>query len=414
MSMKKIALIFLPFLLVGCESLSSSKNKNIAELTPQLSVTSEDPILFGKGLKDYPFDKNFSKLKSHNISHSKLLNAPIIVKGVMYFINDTGQVIAFSKKDKKILWKQDTSDRAQDYNHIGGGIVHNNGKLLVTNGSRFLVVLDVATGFEIVRKEFTDIIRIKPIIVDDKIAVVQTVSNQTYAYDFSIGKLLWQHEGMFETLSSSFYTTPVSYNSNIIVNYSSGQVFSLNAKTGEENWAAILTDQTEMSLPSFEPVTVSCQPIIEDAYIYIASSTGKLAKVALDNGQLLWEAKVSDIQSMNLSGNSIFIINNARQIAALGTDSGRVKWVSKLINLAKDSRKIKAVQFLQPIVTKQDQEFVLSAITTNGELYNFRTSNGQLPPTPEIKQLVKNTNYAGFTCCGDVYLLTDRQIIFIE
>ncbi|MGI4775879.1 MAG: PQQ-binding-like beta-propeller repeat protein [Janthinobacterium lividum] len=416
--MKKLTLILLPLLLAGCDGLSSKKAKTITELTAKLSLESQEAIIASNDLKEYPFAENLSKYKSYKLSNKKIISSPIIANNIIYAIDDSGTVIAFSKVNKKILWTQNISNRSRDHNHIGGGIAYNSDKLFITNGSRFLIVLNSKTGHELFRKEFSDIIRIKPIMLDQHTVFIQTISNQVYAYDFYNSKFIWQHEGMFETLTSSTYTGPILYNSNILVSYSSGQVISLNAKNGQENWNLNLSQRNSnsgnISLPNFDPVTSSCAPVIEGNNVYIASSAGIIAKVDFSTGQILWQIQASDVQSMAIEGNSLFITNNAKQVSAISTNTGKVKWLAS-IDLTKDNRSGKSIQFLQPMISKKAHGLVLSIVASNANIYNFEfehSSNMLIEST--ITKGLKNVNYINVTCCGDTYIVTDKQITFIE
>jgi len=105
-------------------------------------------------------------------------------------VDSQGHVSAFSLKDNKITWTTDIAKGSLDRNFNAGGILYSDEKLFVTNGSRNLVILDAQTGDEIIRKEFPDILRTKPVMADDRILLVQTISNQLIAYDIKSSNLL--------------------------------------------------------------------------------------------------------------------------------------------------------------------------------------------------------------------------------
>lgn len=409
-----ILFVLTPFMLTGCDSLGSRKVKSLVELTPKLTVETKDPIIVEKNLKEYNFDQSILKEKSFTLSKNTIIAEPIFAKGIVYSLDSKGFVSAFSKKNKENLWSHNTNQRSVDNNHFSGGLAYNSDKLYVTNGSRFLIVLDSSNGHELVRKEFSDIIRIAPVVLNDHTILVQTVSNQLFAYDTLTASVVWQHEGLFETLSSSYHVKPIVYNSNVIVNYSSGQIFSLNLNSGEEKWGLNLSDQESVGIPSFEAVTISCTPIVEDNFLYIASSTGKIIKLTLDTGLVIWEVNAYDVQSMSLNGNNIFVTNNARQIAAIDTSNGKVKWASDL-DLNNDKRKSKAVHFLTPFITASHQSWKLNVISNNGEIYSFQAdASGNLNSVPILIKVPKDIEYSGFTCCGEMYIVSGRSIKFIE
>ena len=411
--MKKIAILLLPFLFTACEGLSSKKVKNIVEMTPKLAVESERSIQIDGNLIKNTIDQNSVKFKAYNVSKHKIISKPAFAKGIIYSIDSKGIVNAFSKKEKKILWSYDITNKLSHDDYIGGGITYNDGKLYITNGSRFLMILS-DQGYEILRKEFPDIIRVKPIMVSNNVVLIQTLSNQLFAYDVEHSIFVWQHEGMAETLSYSNHIAPIVYKGRVFVNYTSGQIFSLDVKNGQEEWSLNLSSEQDISLPNFEPSLMICDPIIDGNNIYIASSTDKLIKMDLVTGSITWQIAASDIQSISLYGNNIFLATNARQVASISTIDGKVVWVADL-GLPSEGKKgkVKAITFLPPLIGKANNSWALNIIANNGEIYSFHAdNNGSLATTPVVIKTIKNIQYNGFTCCGDSFVVTDKQIAF--
>ncbi|CAN0600494.1 unnamed protein product, partial [Ectocarpus sp. 12 AP-2014] len=193
--MKKIILFaLLPILLISCDRFGSGRVKNLIDLTPKLEVESKEKLNFSSAqLKENKFlDK---KAKSYKLSKNTIITKPAIAKGIMYTTDVKGFVSAYSLKEKKTLWQTDIAKGTLDRNFNDGGILYSDGRLYVTNSSRYLVVLDAESGDEIIRKEYPDIVRNKPVMATDRLLLVQTISNQLIAYDIKTSKFLWLHEG---------------------------------------------------------------------------------------------------------------------------------------------------------------------------------------------------------------------------
>ncbi|KAJ6644892.1 hypothetical protein Bhyg_00087, partial [Pseudolycoriella hygida] len=387
--MIKQLLITIPFLffLVSCGN-GFQKTKNITELTTKLVVENNEIITVDSNIGT--FTPKMFKAKEYGISKHKIIAEPIIYNDTIYAIDKKGNVNAFSITSKSIIWTYNISVNKNDH-YVGGGILYHNGKLYITYGSRFLVVLDSISGHEIIRKELSDIVRISPVLIDNHNIV---------------------HEGIAEILLSSYHVAPIVRNGHIIVNYSSEQIAALNFK-GEVVWVQdIPSNQSEIGLPNFETSSILCKPIIDNSYLYIASSNGKLIKINIDNGHILWQVKAEDIQSMSLSGNSLFITNNAGQIAAISTDLGRVKFVGNLISSTKKPR---ASMFLAPIVGKLDNNWNLNIISNKGELYSFQSGvDSNLGQYPQTTKIPKNIGYYGNTVEGNMYFITENKVIFVN
>jgi outer membrane protein assembly factor BamB len=411
---QRLIIFLLPFILTSC-GLGAKKIKNIVELTPRLSVESNETIQIDSTVKTNIFSPEQLQNKEYTVAKYKIISEPVFNKAVAYTIDTKGNISAFSMKDKSIMWSYNISTNKSDY-YVGGGILCHNDKLYVTYGSRFLVVLDSRSGHEIIRKELSDITRVKPVLINNHTIVVQTVTNQILAINIDNLNFVWQHEGVIETLSSSYHVSPIVQNNHVIVNYNSGQILALEAGSGQVLWTNDLSSHQEIGLPNFEAASILCKPIVNNSHIYIANSAGKIVKLDIMTGNILWQTKAYDVQSMLLAGNSLFITNNAGQIAAISTDFGKVKFVADL-NDGKDIKKVKASSFLTPIIGKvaEVEEWNLNIISTEGELYSFQSDvNGNLSTTPQITKITKNIEYYGKTCCGSMYFATDKKIMFVD
>lgn len=146
--------------------------------------------------------------------------------------------------------------------------------------------------------------------------------------------------------------------------------------------------------------------------LYIATGLGKLIKLNIATGSVIWQVNAEDIQSMSLIGNSLFVTNNARQIAAFNPETGKVKFVADL-NDGKDPKKLKSATFLVPFVgVDNNNKRSLNVISVNGVLYSFDVDNNGLNMIPNIVKIIKNIRYYGLMANNNLYFSTDRKIIF--
>ena len=412
--MKKIFFTFLVSLVLSsCDHIGSTRVKNHIDLTPKLEADLNEKIVLSDAKKN-PFSNE--KIKSYRIAKHSIIAQPAIAKKVIYSVDSQGHVSAFSLKDNKITWTTDIAKGSLDRNFNAGGILYSDEKLFVTHGSRTLVILDAQTGDEIIRKEFPDILRTKPVMGDDRILLVQTISNQLIAYDIKSSNLLWMHEGGIETISTINHVTPVINDHYALISYSSGEVLYIDIKSGKEKWIFSLSNMGDAGLPSFDPALIVAAPIISGHYAYFASSNGKVIKINLDNGIPAWQRQADDVQSISLFGDNLFITNNARQVAALSTHNGKVKWVGNLISEEERKTKRPATVILQPpfVSAIEDNRLAVSVVASNGQLYQFiQDETGQLPLQPRIVKIEKQVRYQWLSCCtGKLHLITARDIKF--
>jgi outer membrane protein assembly factor BamB len=412
--MKNIISILLVILSVtACDSIGTNKVKNLIDLTPSLEVDRKKSNLVTVAKKN-PFT-NLST-SSYTISRKPIISTPTIAKKVLYNVDKRGYVTAFSIKEKKKLWSTDVAKNSLDRHFNFGAVTYSDDKLYVTYGTRNLVILDAKTGHEIIRKEFPDIIRGKPVLANDRILLVQTLSNQLVGYDIEDSKFLWMNEGGLETISTSSHVMPVVYDDRALVSYSSGEIVYININNGKNIWSHNLNKLNDLGLPNFQPSVLVAKPIIINEHGYLASSNGKVIKISLNNGQVVWQKTVNDIQNMIKHENHLYVTTNARQIAAMSINDGSVNWVGNLISQVERAKnKPKTTKFLNPFVSEiAGNKLAVNIIASNGELYQFiLDEKGFLPKYPKIISVKRGAISYWMSCCdASLHVITNRQIIF--
>ena len=78
------------------------------------------------------------------------------------------------------------------------------------------------------------------------------------------------------------------------------------------------------------------------------------------------------------------------------------------------SKKPKAINFLDPFVVKNGNDYTVNVIASNGELYQFTTNEfAQLPEKATISLIDKGIRYYWISCCnGTMHMILDTKIVF--
>lgn len=402
------------FLLFACDQIGSSRIKNLIDLTPPLSVDHDKRVIFDhKELASQTASVDTAKVKLINFASTDIISEPAVAKKVFYAVEKSGFVSAYSLKDNKKLWRTNIKGDIVDRFFIGGGILYSDDKLYVTFGTRYLVVLDAATGIEEFRKEFADIIRIKPVMAENNKLLVQTVSNKLYAINAKNYNTIWAHEEGLQTINIGEYIHPILFENAVIASFSTGELLALNLDNGKPLWRYFVANHDNVTTPGFVPATIQTQPIIHNDSMYFATGNGKLVRIYLYTGLPVWLKEAHDILSMSLYGDKLFVTNNARQIAAIDANNGEINWVGNLITEEiKQKKKIKTVKFTEPFVQKIDDSYEINVAANNGELYSFRPNeSGKLPIWPETISITKGVRYLWPSCCdGRIHFITNRAV----
>lgn len=395
MQKNNILILFISALLSSCSS-TPSKIQPITFFTPKLEIDQKAPkVKLAKASKATSWNQgidwvnvqpqNFithpitGEINSFTVSSSKMIAAPISTEGKIFTLDEKNQLSAYDAHNYKRIWMVNLNDaHTKSEAHYKGGLIHSDGKLYITNSTRELMIVDAQDGSVLWRYKMPDVTKSQPVLYKNMI-LITTVSNDLYAIDKNTGALLWQNDGLQETLSASRDIAPIVHDGKVIIGYSSGQLVAINANNGEELWEINLSREGE-KIPGFIPASLESQPIIEGQNIYLTSGNGLLFKINLNNGAVHWQKEIHDVQTMNKSGNSLFVTTNAMQVAAINDANGSICWATNLFTDPKNQSK-KLVQLLTPVVIN-DQLFVASSA---GKLYQFSVTDGKLVNSIDIK-----------------------------
>jgi outer membrane protein assembly factor BamB len=360
--MKKYLIIALPLLFLT--SCTTSRVKNIVSFTDELRaeakevrviIPKREPISDWDGdahnvnidANDLPSKIKFNKLKlSSNIAAK-----PIIIEDKIIVLCMDGVIAAFNIHTYSKIWTMNMQDQKRKNTTFGGGIVYNDGKLYVTNGSQVLEIINPENGRRIMTKKFPDII-IAPPLVHNNLVVLLSLGNQLFAIDKTNGSLIWDHASTPETLTYGDIPGPaIDHIGRIFVAYSSGQIFLLNPVNGTVLWQYDLSSAERM--PGFLPTNVSAKPILEGDNIYLADSTGQFYKFDTKTGNIVWKKPIQDVQTINNVGNALLITTNGRQAAAIDKIDGRIIWATDIVE---DIKKIKLSKLYEEKAKKIEAE----------------------------------------------------------
>ena len=268
---------------------------------------------------------------------SKILSQPVIYDNRIFFLDAKSNVISFSLKENKIIWKSNIAIKNEKNHDIGGGIVIYKNSLIVNSPYGQIISLEILTGKKNWEVNVDSSIRSTPTIFDNKLLSL-TSSNKLYVLNADDGDLLWQHQGIFN--NTTLIDSPkVAVDGNIIiVPYSNGEFFALNLNNGKEIWRNSFIDLDAKEITNAFS-DIDAFPIIKKDIVIITSAVGKLFAVNKRTGSKLWVRDISSTQTPLVNGNSIFIVNRNKEIICLNILDGGSRWVLNIDDELSDNKK---------------------------------------------------------------------------
>ena len=301
--------------------------------------------------------------------NSKILSQPVIYNDLIFLLDAKSNVIAFSLKSNKIIWKRNISLKNENNHDIGGGIVIYKDSLIINSPYGQIISLGISKGELNWKVSVDSSIRSAPTIFENKVLSL-SVSNKLYVLNADDGGLLWQHQGIFN--NTTLIDSPkVAVDENIvIVPYSNGEFFALNLNNGKEIWRNSFIDlEVKETTNAFSDIDAF--PIIKKDIVVITSAIGKLFAVNKKTGSKLWTRDISSTQTPLVNGNSIFIVNKNEEIICLNVLDGGTRWVLPINDELSDNKRY---IWLPPILINGQ----LLLVGGNKKLIVIDTYNGEI------------------------------------
>jgi outer membrane protein assembly factor BamB len=346
--------------------------------------------------------KKSAKFKDIKVSTNlPFFISPLIIDDKIYILNHQGNIAAYNKNNKQLIWKKSLSKLTDNLNHLKGGINYYKDKLYITIGSNMLFSLNANNGQILWQKKLESLIRSKPYISQDKVYIA-SLDSKIYAFSYINGKLLWQHDSS-EKLSSQYGNSSFIANDLIIASGNSeGSLIILDNKTGKEIWQENISSR-DLLIEHFNFYDIDATPVIFDKYIYAASNDGWLTSFDYISGIKTWEKKISAYKTPWVTERLLFIIDNKNRLIAITKESGRIKWFVELDTLIKEKKEDKL--FYGPVLV--NGKIMVSC--NCGVMSAFDYNSGELVKSYNI---VKNINHFPIINNNKLYMINNKSVLY--
>lgn len=333
-------------------------------------------------------------------SDYKLLASPVAAAGTILTMDATGAVRAIDAESGEVKWKKSTNPENNDEKAIGGGIALERGVLYATTGFGEVVALDAQNGTILWRRSVSNPVRAAPTVAQGRVYAV-TIDNQLSALDARTGNILWQHSGGSENATLMGASSPAVVGDNVVVAYSTGEIYNLRAANGRALWSYALTSPAQVgALPAI--ADIRGLPVISGGRVYAIGHSGRMAAIDQRTGDRVWEVDLGGIQTPLAAGDAVYALGNDAQLAAIQASTGRVLWVKSLQQRVDPSdRDSDPVHWVGPIAGAGK----LWLANSRGQLVSFAPADGAEGDSVEIGSPVFVTP---IIANGALYAVTDN------
>lgn len=348
-------------------------------------------------------------------SDSHLAASPIVAGGRIFALDAEAHIYVFNAADGKPLWDRRLAPKngtdaptlwgllgkpntVDPDTGMGGGVAYDNGKIFITSGFGTVICLDAATGNDVWRHEIGIPIVNAP-VVDGGRVFVSTHDNHFFALAESDGRPLWDHQGISEPAGILASTSAAVAGTNVIVPYTSGELFAINAVTGQVGWSDVLSPSGQVTALS-ELDAVAGRPVIDRGQVYAISHSGVMVAIGLSTGERIWSRQVGGTNTPWAAGDYVYVLTTNGQLLCLTRKEGKVRWVHQLPQFENEKFKDRPIDWTGPVLVS-DKLVVLSS---NGYAEAISPYDGHLLGRVEI---AGGTYIAPVVANGILYIYTD-------
>lgn len=283
-------------------------------------------------------------------SSNPIINTPLVYNSVVYTTDSAAVVTAVNADNGKELWSKRLSPRSLAEKATGSALVLAGGRLFATIGYGEVVALDPTSGEQLWRVNVGTPLRSSPTSDGQRVYVV-SIDNQMLTLAADDGRLLWKHSGIVEATGLLGAPSPAVGPGYVLVAYSSGELYALNAENGRELWSDSLSgsrrDGGVMNIAAIRGMPA----LTADGSTAVAiSNSGRMVAIDVRSGQRMWDQRIGGNQMPWIAGDVVYVIDSLAQLTAINLRDGRIRWINQLPQWRKNNQKEGLIAWYGPVL----------------------------------------------------------------
>jgi len=373
-----------------------------------------------------PLDKAWSvSIGEGSGRKGRVVAPPVIADGSIFTVDSRYKVAAFDETSGDKLWsfkveavqrsstrvgKTSFIDRVKDpltftdgdgsdKEGVGGGVAFANGIVYVATGLGKMVALDAKTGDVVWERETRVPLNSVPTVDNGRVFVISD-DNELFALDIKNGDVLWSYQGITETASMLTSPAPAVIDDVVLAPFSSGELIALRVQNGGVLWQDALSSTARLT-PLASLNDISGGPAVADGYVIATAQSGVMTAFDLRTGQRVWSIPAGSLSIPLITGDVVFTVTTAGQVAAVSKLDGTVLWIEQLENFKNAKKRKERTVWTGPLLAGNR----LLVASSGGDVTLLDPRSGSI-----LKEMnVKSAVFVPPVIANEtVYILTDE------
>ncbi len=320
---------------------------------------------------------------------------PAVADGRVYAADRGGDVMCFDAKSGRRLWDVDTKTR------ISGAVGVGLGMALVGTSDAQVIALDAKSGKRLWQAKVSSEVLSVPRAAEG-LVVVHSIDGKIFGLNAATGAVRWTYDRSVPVLTLRGTGSPVLAPGAVIAGLASGKLAALKLDDGQQLWetrVSVPTGRTELE----RMVDIDADPVVIGSEIYVATYHGRVAGVDLNSGRLLWVRKLSSHAGLAADASQVYVTDDDGTVWALDRESGRALWKQDKLS----NRGVSAPAVVDGYVVVGDYQGYLHWMSRDDGRFVARTRDGSDPIT--ASPLARDGNLYVLGSDGDLAVYRPKE-----
>ena len=243
---------------------------------------------------------------------------PVYDGSRVYAASFDGNVVAVNPETGKATWRNKLDIELASGPGVGEGMV------VVVAADGYVIALAAGDGSEMWRSYVSGESLAAPLVTGEFV-VVQTVDNRLSALSIFDGTERWSVQQETPSLTIRGSASPVEAAGNVISGFDNGRLVAIDLESGDVQWENLLSPPKGRSdLDRLADIDGDLAVVGQD--IYASGYHGRVASLAAESGQVLWDRELSSYEGVTADWNNVYSTLETGEIVALNRRTGTEIW----------------------------------------------------------------------------------------
>ena len=243
---------------------------------------------------------------------------PALFDGRIFAAAADGVVMALDAETGERLWRQSLDTT------ITGAVGVGEDGVAVGTADAEVILMETGDG-EVQWRHAVSSEILAPPAVGQGSVVVRTGDGGVFALDAASGQQRWLYRRNVPALSLRGHAAPVLVNGGVVAGFDNGRLSALDLETGDPAWeATVAVPEGRSDLERM--VDLDADPVVAGGDLFAGTYQGRLAGIALSDGQIAWTRDVSVLGGVAVDDSNVYATDDQGRVWAFDRRNGASVW----------------------------------------------------------------------------------------